>query len=54
MSFNNEKILKYCKCCGKKIKMSFGGTRFCNKCSMYIRDLRTENHYLKRQLEERN
>lgn len=34
-----------CQCCGKKVE-KFGNQRFCNRCSIYLLDLKSKlSHY---------
>ena len=46
--------MEKCECCERDIKIVFGGTKFCNQCSIYIFKIRTENHALKRKIQIRD
>jgi len=34
-----EQESRYCECCGKKIEMWFSNKKYCNKCSVFNKDL---------------
>jgi len=46
--------MKNCECCGNKVEIVFPSTKFCNNCSLYIFNLKVENHSLKYQLKRRD
>jgi len=43
---------KKCECCGKKLEISFGATRFCSGCSIYNCDRSNELSNLKQKVEK--
>lgn len=47
-------MIKHCECCGNKLEIVFGSTKFCSKCSLYICNLRQENYNLKQRIKIRN
>lgn len=36
-----------CLCCGKKLRIAFGATKYCNSCSLHVNDLIKKIHYWK-------
>ena len=47
-------MVKYCECCGRKVEIAFGSSKFCKKCSLYIFELKKENHDLKRRMKKKD
>jgi len=42
-----KKAPKNCSCCGRKLKISFGATKYCNNCSYHVNNLVKKMHYYK-------
>jgi len=44
-------MIKKCECCGKEIKIVFGSTKYCSKCSIHTKSLREEINNLRLRIE---
>jgi len=49
-----DEIIKYCECCGRKIEIAFGSSKYCKRCSLYIFNLQKERGIIKHQLKMKN